>query len=772
MTTPLGLRLRLFGAFALTIDGAEPRQIRISAPRHRALLAYLALQPRHAETRERLATLLWGQSTDHHARHSLRQSLSSVRKDLEAEGLDVLTTDRQTVRLDAGRLSIDALEFATLASSGAAADLERAAALYQGDLLDGLGLEVDGFDSWLKQERSRFRTVAARVFERCIDAREDGGNADGAIAVAECLVALDPPNEIAQRKLIELLARHRGRTAALAQAEKTRRLVREEFDSDLEPETAELLEKLKASAALVRTTEQRTDPASGIQLPAPPIDDASARSAVENNGIAIPSEPETELPARAPQPRRFIPRRIWQPTLALLAGVGVIFAYAMLQVPRQVASNDAAAAYPPDHGWRSPNTVLPGAAAVSRAVEGRGTSALLVLPFAAAPADSAPTSRMAGLLSNDLINDLSRVPSLRVIARSTSLQYAKPPVDVAALGKELGVQYVVEGDVRLDDQKVRINVALIDTRTRLHVWTQRYERDDTDRIQVQDEIVRAIARQLHVGVMEVRGRGPANATIDSMLGKGWAALNQFAFFRGGHESGQFFQDVLALDPKNVSALTGLGAFKSVAYNTRQTSEDRDLRPRDGESLLRQAQSLDPNASLPLYFLGRNAMWRGAADEALDYFARTLKLNPSHAPSYGSIGYVLLHTNRLQDAVDNLMYAIRLSPKDHYLGLWSAHVGRAHFELGDFADAERWLTQAVNLMPNSPMNQTALAAFHFYRGDVAAADRQIIELKKLGPVPSSADLVLRFTVLCKHEGDRPQRLLSGLSMVMASARAAQ
>jgi adenylate cyclase len=179
---------------------------------------------------------------------------------------------------------------------------------------------------------------------------------------------------------------------------------------------------------------------------------------------------------------------------------------------------------------------------------------------------------MAGLLSNDLINDLSRVPSLRIIARSTSLQYAKPPVDVAALGKELGVQYVVEGDVRLDDQKVRVNVALIDTKTRLHVWTERYERDDTDRVQVQDEIVRAIARQLLVGVMEVRGRGPANATIDSMLGKGWAALNQFAFFRGGHESGQHFQDVLALDPKNVSALTGLGAFKAVAYNTRQTSE--------------------------------------------------------------------------------------------------------------------------------------------------------------------------------------------------------
>jgi TolB-like protein/cytochrome c-type biogenesis protein CcmH/NrfG len=427
-----------------------------------------------------------------------------------------------------------------------------------------------------------------------------------------------------------------------------------------------------------------------MQMPAAPIDDFPT-------GRPVADQPAADLPLPAP-PRRFIPRRVWQTALVLLACIGAIFGYILLQTPWETASNRAAAAYPPDNGWRSPSPVVP-SAAVSQAVQGRGASALLVLPFTAVPADSGPAKLMSGLLSNDLVNDLSRVPSLRIIARSTSLQYAKPPVDVAAIGTELGVQYVVEGDVRVDGAKVRINIALIDTRTRLHVWTERYERDDTDRPKVQDEIVRALARQLQVSMMEVRGREPTNPTIDSMLGKGWAALNQFAFFRGGHDSAQFFQDVLALDPKNASALTGLGAFKSVAYNTRQTTEDRDSLLRDSENLLKQALRVNPQASLPLYFLGRRAMWRGEPDEALDYFARTLNLNPSYAPAYGAIGYVLLHTSRLQEALDNLMYAIRLSPKDHYLGLWSAHVGRIHFELGQFDEAEHWLSQAVRLMPN-------------------------------------------------------------------------
>ena len=490
-------------------------------------------------------------------------------------------------------------------------------------------------------------------------------------------------------------------------------------------------------------------------LPAPGTDEFAGQPAVE-----------ADLQMPAPQSQPLIARRVWQSAVALLVCVGVIFAYALLQMPWETTSSRAVAAYPPDNGWRSPSAVVP-SAAVSQAIQGRGMSALLVLPFAAVPADSGPTSRMAGLLSNDLVNDLSRVPSLRVIARSTSIQYAKPPVDVAAIGTELGVQYVVEGDVRVDGTKVRINIALIDTKTRLHVWTERYERDDTDRPQVQDEIARALARQLQVSMMEVRGRGPANPTIDSLLGKGWSALNLFAFFRGGHESEQLFQDVLALDPKNVSALTGLGAFKLVAVNTRQTTGDRDSLLHESESLLKQAMRINPQASLPQYFFGRLAMWRGESDEALSYYARTLELNPSYAPAYGAIGYVLLHTSRLQEALDNLMYAIRLSPKDHYLGLWSAHVGRIHFELGQFEEAERWLSQAVRLMPSSPMNRAALAAFYSYRGDFAAADDQIIELKKLASGGISAELISRFTMLCKQLDHKPKRLLSGLNKVFAS-----
>ena len=662
-----------------------------------------------------------------------------MRKDLEALGFDGLATAGHIVSLDATRLSVDALEFSALAKSDAKTDLARAALLYQGDLLDGLNLEVESFDPWLQGEQLRFRTMAVSVFDTLARRLSAAGEGSEAIQAAERLVAFDAGRELAQRLLIELLARHRGRAGALAHADDVKQQVRDELGVDLEPDTLALIARIKAMPAEAPAPKPIVKPASV---------DAAAEFAPVAPIAPAPLADTVAKPPAAPSVKQFT-RAPWRmaaavASLSLVAGLVALLAYALPQMLRDVAPNDAIAAYPPDNGWRSPAAAVPPSAAVSRAVEGRGMSALLVLPFTAVPADSDPTSRMAGLLSNDLINDLSRVPSLRVIARSTSLQYAKEPVDVAAIGTELGVQYVVEGDVRVDGTKVRINIALIDTKTRLHVWTERYERDDTDRPQVQDEMVRALARQLQVSMMEVRGRGPANPTVDSLLGKGWAALNQFAFFRGGHESGQLFEDALALDPKNVSALTGLGAFKSVAVNTGQIKGDRASLLQESETLLKQALQVDPKASLPLYFLGRVAMWRGKPDEALEHFAQTLILNPSYAPAYGALGYVLLHTDRLQEALDNLMYAIRLSPKDHYLGLWSAHVGRIHFELGQFEEAERWLSQAVRLMPNSSMNRAALAAFHFYRDNSAAADAQIVELKKLGSGGTSTSLISRFT----------------------------
>jgi adenylate cyclase len=99
-------------------------------------------------------------------------------------------------------------------------------------------------------------------------------------------------------------------------------------------------------------------------------------------------------------------------------------------------------------------------------------------------------------LAEDLITDLSRIAGLAVIARNSTFTYKGRPVNVAQIGRELGVRYVVEGSVRKVDNRVRITAQLIDAATGTHIWADRYDRDLTDIFAVQDDITREIVGAL------------------------------------------------------------------------------------------------------------------------------------------------------------------------------------------------------------------------------------------------------------------------------------
>src|ERR1700726_2371871 len=161
------INFRLLGGFGVTSGDPMPRPVLISSPRQRALLAYLALQPGYAESRERLATLGWGDCIDGQARKRFRQSLLRLRREFAQAGADPLVGDRDTLALNPAMVSVDAREFLALAKTGIEEAPERALDLYRGDLLDGISLDIEPFEEWLHQERTRFRTSAAQVFERC-----------------------------------------------------------------------------------------------------------------------------------------------------------------------------------------------------------------------------------------------------------------------------------------------------------------------------------------------------------------------------------------------------------------------------------------------------------------------------------------------------------------------------------------------------------------------------------------------------------------------------
>src|SRR5262245_43539199 len=229
------LTLVLFGGFRATIGA---RYLALPLKKAQALLAFLALSPAQRQTRERLATLLWADVPDEHARNSLRQTLFAIRSALGPVAPHVLGSDAAAVWLEPGAVEVDALAFERFAAQESEHGLARAAALYQGELLDGVASEA-AFDEWLWATRERLRRTATTAMAKLLARQSDAGAIDAAIATSTRLLGVEPTHELAHRTLIRLYAAVGRRAEAIRQYHACVDLLRRELSTEPEPATVE-----------------------------------------------------------------------------------------------------------------------------------------------------------------------------------------------------------------------------------------------------------------------------------------------------------------------------------------------------------------------------------------------------------------------------------------------------------------------------------------------------------------------------------------------------
>src|SRR5215470_9776642 len=204
-------RLTLLGGFILAMD--DGRQLSLPTRKDRLLLAYLALSPGRSKARERLAGLLWSDRAEAQARDSLKQSLAGMRQVFRQAGLDPMRTDRDSVALEPDRIETDALEFAALATASTRPD--RAAALYRGELLEGMDGATAEFEGWLRTERERLNDLAVHVLEQLACCAAPNGVSGDATRLGRQLLARDPLREPVYRALMRLCVLKGDRAEAL-----------------------------------------------------------------------------------------------------------------------------------------------------------------------------------------------------------------------------------------------------------------------------------------------------------------------------------------------------------------------------------------------------------------------------------------------------------------------------------------------------------------------------------------------------------------------------
>jgi TolB-like protein/tetratricopeptide (TPR) repeat protein len=338
---------------------------------------------------------------------------------------------------------------------------------------------------------------------------------------------------------------------------------------------------------------------------------------------------------------------------------------------------------------------------------------IAVLPFANLSGDPAQEYLSDGF-TEDIINGLSFFSELSVIARNSAFVYKGRAADVRAVGQELGVSYLVEGSVRRFADQLRVTVQLVDTRSGIRRWADRFDRTVGDIFAVQDEITQAIVRiaVAHLGHAErerVLVSPPTSWTAYDLALRGDAAQRAYSAswaLDRLNETRRLYAEARKVDPANASICAKLSFVCISVYHNQAAPECGDPSAlKHSYALAEEAVRLDPNLPLARAGLGWALMWMRQHDAAIKQYEKAFALNPSFSHAY--FGLALVNAGEASRALSFLQKHARLDPF-HPPAVYAIQ-GRALYDLSRYREAMAPLRECIRRAPDFLPGPVWLAA---------------------------------------------------------------
>ncbi len=384
-----------------------------------------------------------------------------------------------------------------------------------------------------------------------------------------------------------------------------------------------------------------------------------------------------------------------------------------------------------------------------------GRPAIAVLPFENLSGDP-EQSIFADGLAEDLITRLGSWRSFPVIARASSFN-PDLPKDIKQAGLELHAQYVVAGSVRKAQDRIRINVQLIDTASGRNVWANQYDRDFSDVLALQDEITETIIGEVNPDLLQFESElamheDSANLDAWTTAMQGWWHFNQRTP-ENMAKAVELFERAVELDPQFGYAYAGLA--RAHYWELGPDSPERTV----GEILAaaESAVALDEFGAEAHHALGHAFAVTGQTDRMIGAFALGVELNPSNAQANTCYGAHLAWVGRGEEAIEALTRAMSISPRDPWAFSYRTSMAWAYFAIQDYEHALEWAEEGIERRPNRRAYQVAVASLG-QLGQLDRAETSLRELLRLQPDLSVAGLELMFAPANR---DFVDRLLEGL-----------
>ena len=378
---------------------------------------------------------------------------------------------------------------------------------------------------------------------------------------------------------------------------------------------------------------------------------------------------------------------------------------------------------------------------------------LAVLPFQNLTGDAAQDYVSDGL-TEEMLTQLGNLNPQRmgVIARTSVMHYKDSHTPLDQIGRELNVQYVLEGSVRRESERLRITAQLIQVKDQTHVWARQYDRELKDLLPLEDEVAHEIAQEIQL-TFDGRKEAANQSALPTQSSDGYDLYLKGLYFFNKRtpadlqQAVQYFEQATAKDPSSARAFAGLAkgyailseysnqteaefmpkarAAASMALRIDENSseahtalalivQNHEWDWQKSEKEFRRAIELNPNDATAHHWYAEHLMWRGRFDEALEQSERAHQLDPLSLIIAADNGAILYFARKYDAAIEKWRSVRDMDP-----GFMRAHlIEGAYVEKGMFAEALADNEQARPMISD--------AAYWSWRAYIQGRARQLPE----------------------------------------------
>ncbi|PYM05535.1 MAG: hypothetical protein DMF15_15585 [Verrucomicrobia bacterium] len=365
-----------------------------------------------------------------------------------------------------------------------------------------------------------------------------------------------------------------------------------------------------------------------------------------------------------------------------------------------------------------------------RAVAHKIDKSIAVLPFENL-SDDRENAYFADGVQDDVLTNLSKIGDLKVISRTSVMQYRGKTTNVREIGKALGVSNILEGSVRRSGNKIRVNVQLIDANSDEHIWASDYDRDVTDVFAIQTDLAQKITDALQAKLSPAEKSRIERKPTEN--GEAYLAFVQAHNLQDAVEdleklkqSEQLYARAIQLDPMFALAIARYSQLESWIVHTFERTVERREKAR---TLAQQALQLQPD--LPEAHLAMGfSLYYGDNDfeAALKEFEIAQRDLPNEAEGYLALGAIQRRLGKWPESTANLEKAASLNPKDSWV---LQNLALSYQTLRDFDAANKTIDRALKVNPDNlglweVKSKLAIAE----KGDLSVAERAFQAVKSI------------------------------------------